>query len=169
MPEKPEHEPKKKPRKGPKHPDDLPPSNGNGKRCNEEEERRRLRRVMALIVGGSGRLEIHHIASQEGWGLHLRSVQDYMVKARKEINLVVDKRREDFLSDVLSRRILMFATAMQNGDVKTALAADDSFAELLGLFPPKATKADVSVSQTPKGPPLSDAEFETILARSTDE
>ena len=147
-PEKPAKKPRKpaKPKaRDPKtigDPGGAPPSNGNGIRSNSVEEERRFRAVMDLMVMGADRTEILHSATEEGWRMSMRAIEAYMAKCRIEINRILDLKREDHLAGVLRRRHRYSALAVANGDIKTALASDDSFAKLCNLFPATVVRSE---------------------------
>jgi hypothetical protein len=59
-----------------------------------------------------------------------------IAKADKQIEAEIRSSRKKLLRQHVGRRRNIFAKAMAQGDLRTAIAASDSEAKLLGLFPP---------------------------------
>ena len=103
-----------------------------GKRVTKSEVTLRTQEVYSRLVKGQSRGRIHQDLSAQ-WGLSLRQIDDYIAKARKQIELDCDMSRPAFLAECLAGIRDIRENAERRGQHQVALNAVRLQAELTGL------------------------------------
>jgi hypothetical protein len=125
-----------------------------GKKAIRGQVAQRVHEVKLLILSGATRYDILQYAANESWDLKERQVDDYMAKASNAISdsLKPEAAQALELALALARRQMLYARALEQGDVKAALAVLKDEAELRGLYAPTKiapTSPDGSQSYDP--------------------
>ena len=98
--------------------------------------RNRVQEVLRLTLAGAEFPEIRQHATQQGWKVTDRQLRRYMESAYREIAQLSDRDAEQLLGRHLMQRRALFARALKNGDLRTALAVLQDEAKLENLYPP---------------------------------
>ena len=137
-------------------------------RVTSAESARRVTCLVELLVNGAMASDITQYVATQGWGIEQRQIREYTKKASDIISEQTERDRSKLLDLHWAMRSRLFAEAKADGEFRVALEVLRDLATMQNLYPPKATVADVNVSQTTKGPPMSDAEVDAAIARGRD-
>lgn len=130
----------------------------------------RTQDVLKLLLAGGEFAEIRQYASARGWNLSDRQLRRYQERAYKRLAAVTRRDQEQLLGRHLMQRRALYARALKNSDIRTALQVLRDEAALEGLYPPTKIAPTTPDGQQPyyagsAGPPLSREErFRRLLA-----
>ena len=96
----------------------------------------RVRDVMKLIVAGAEFGDIRQYATDHAWNLTERQIWRYVKAAHREFAKTIARDRDELLGRHLMQRRALFARALKNNDIRTALMVIQDEAQLLGLYAP---------------------------------
>jgi hypothetical protein len=96
----------------------------------------RVHTVLRLLISGAGYSEVRQYATDQNWKLSERQLRRYMEAANRLFVEAVERNRDQLLGRHLLQRRALYARALKNGDVKTALQVLQDEAALLGLYAP---------------------------------
>ena len=140
-------------------------------RATAAEVELRVGKVFDLLLNGACFGDIQQFAGINGWNLTESPLRVYIARATALIREHRERDRENLIAQHLAMRGRLYAIAVQNGEVRAALAILQDSATLENLYPPKQTTTAVTVSQQPQPDrtPLTDAEVDAIIKRSVGE
>lgn len=95
---------------------------------------KRTHEVKLLILSGAARYEIIRYASENRWRLTDRQIDTYIARASDMIHQELEPENKQALELSLSRHRMLFSRALEQGDVRTALAVLASEARLRRLI-----------------------------------
>lgn len=99
----------------------------------------RIDAVVQMLLSGLTSRDIFRYSSEpaQNWGVTARQIDNYIVEATSLIAATLETGREKVLETELAQRRHLYAQALAQGDVRTALAVKKDLCELLGLYPAK--------------------------------
>ena len=92
--------------------------------------------MLRLLISGAGYPEIRQYSTDQGWKLSERQIRRYIEAANRKFAEAVDRNRDQLLGRHLMQRRALYARALKNGDIKTALLVLQDEASLMGLYAP---------------------------------
>lgn len=110
------------------------------KRADAAEMAKRVEEVLRIRLDGAQYHDVVPFAAEKGWDLKERQVREYMHKADELLVERLDKKRKPVIARHIAQRQALFARAVNNADLRTALAILDSECKLRGLFPEAGVK-----------------------------
>lgn len=90
-----------------------------------------------------------HQEAKERWGVHWNTANRYMVRARKLALKALKTSKEEHLADAIAFNEAVLSSP--DADWRAKLDANKDKSELIGLYPPKNTRTELS---GPDGKPL---------------
>lgn len=93
----------------------------------------RVEQILELLLAETPHTAIIQYGTSS-WGVSARQVDTYILKAREQISETMKAKRPQLLAEHALFRKMIRRRALNKGDLKTALAASDSEAKLLGLI-----------------------------------
>lgn len=100
--------------------------------------------VLQMLLVGARRADVLRYASEQGWNVSSRTVENYIAAAHAILEAQADKDRDRVFRLHLAQRQELYARAVNSGDLRAALAVVKDTDELLGYYPQGST--------TPAGP-----------------
>lgn len=97
---------------------------------------RRLQEILRILIAGGEFEDIRNYAAERGWNLSERQLRRYSERVYEGLAEVTKRDQKQLLGRHLMQRRALFARAMKNGDLRTALHVLRDEAELEGLYPP---------------------------------
>jgi hypothetical protein len=112
----------------------------------------RVHDVLRLLLAGAEFTEIRQFASAHGWNVTDRQVRRYQEAAYCDIAKFVRRDRIQLLGRHLMQRRALYARALKNNDLRTALQILRDEAALQGLYPSAngARAAGHEIKDSPK-------------------
>ena len=132
-------------------------------RASKLEVEQRVGLVLQVLTMGSGFAGVQQLNTAKGWRLGWRRLREYMRLAREILLEQAAERRAGALEVALARREHLYLLALKADQLKVAADVLKDSAELEGLYPPKATTAEVNLNSMVKGSPISDTQLDKIL------
>jgi len=117
-----------------------------GVKVQKGERRRAIRQLQHLIAVGVSDDEANAQVA-ESFNVSQRTARTWLARAYTEMTAEACVEREKLLGAALRRRRLIMARSAKEGDWRTALAAADSEAKLLGLNAPIQTEHHVLIDK----------------------
>lgn len=117
-----------------------------GEKVTRGERRRAIRQLQYLVTAGASDDEAKAQIA-ESFNVSDRTARSWMAIAYNEMSAEARVDRQKLIGIALRRRRLFMTRAVKEGDWKTALAAADSEAKLLGLFAPILTETNIVVTK----------------------
>jgi hypothetical protein len=99
------------------------------------EVTQRVEEVLGLRLARAGLAEIVRHASERGWGVGERQLQNYIHESDKRLAGEIEKDRPKRLALHLAQRRLLLNKSMEIGDYGTALRVLQDSAKLQDLYP----------------------------------
>ncbi len=115
------------------HEESPEPTKPKPKRCSAEELKVRVEEVLQLLLAGAGPWDVEQYAKQKQWEVTEKTLRRYRRAAEKALKPSIEKRRDKLLTLHLAKLRDLYAKALNNGDVRTALLVLKSEQELMGL------------------------------------
>ncbi|TWU04184.1 hypothetical protein CA54_60660 [Symmachiella macrocystis] len=112
----------------------------------------RVQEVLRLILAGAEFPEVRQHATQQGWELSDRQVRRYIEAAYRQFTKLTVRAVEQLLGRHIMQRRSLFARALKNGDLRTALAVLQDEAKLEGLYPPSKIAPTTPDGRQPYAP-----------------
>lgn len=106
-------------------------------RATKAELRARVEDVLYARLNGAEFFDLRAFAKEKGWKVSDRQLWRYVEAADRLIEESLEKDREKVLRRHIAQRRALFARAINDGDVRTALAVAKDEAELEALYPAK--------------------------------
>src|SRR5262249_45881590 len=109
-------------------------------KATREQIRQRVALIMKIRLLGAGLADIQEFCKQEDpetgrpWKVSRRTVYRYIEASEKLIAHEAKRNPEKHFTEHLARRRMMYARAMEQGDIRTALAVAQDEARLRGLY-----------------------------------
>ena len=129
------------------------------------EIRRRVEEIVRLRLAGAELVpDIVQYAASQNWQVRRRMLWNYVDRADRIIARGVEKDRQKLLARHLRQRRLLFARALEQGDIRAALAVARDEAELEALYPPQKARVEHS---GPDGGPIPHAHAVTDADRAS--
>lgn len=97
----------------------------------------RVSAVEELLSQGAARWRILRHASEEGWGLSDRQMDEYIRKATQRIALTFDQKREEFVARQLARLEHIADLATKERQYSAAVGAACAILRTVGADAPK--------------------------------
>lgn len=126
-------------------------------RANSAELSARIETVLFARLHGAELYDLVALAAEKKWRVSTRTLQRYSAAADRRIERSLEKDRGRLLRRHLAQRRSLFARAINDGDLRTALAIAQDEAELEGLYPKKGLELS-GVVGTPQVETRTDAE-----------
>jgi hypothetical protein len=104
-------------------------------RSSKAEVMKRVEQVLQIRLQGAERHDVLRFASENGWAVSERQVENYIRQADDLLAASLEQDRAKLLNRHHAARRALLARALQVGDVRTALAVLRDEAELLALYP----------------------------------
>jgi hypothetical protein len=95
----------------------------------------RVQDVLRLILSGAEFAAIRQFASANGWNVTDRQVRRYQEAAFRGVAKIARRDRVQLLGRHIMQRLALYARALKNNDLRTALLILRDEAELEGLYP----------------------------------
>jgi len=113
-----------------------------GKKQTDTTVDQRIEHVVRLRLGNATLADIRQFAAQpeQCWRVCDRQLKRYIRKADELILASFNEDRERLLREHVVRRDHLYRVAMQQGNVRDALAVLKDLDELMGLYPAKRTE-----------------------------
>src|SRR5438128_1153910 len=115
--------PKKKPRKGKRPPDPT--------------KALRVQEVLQLRLNGAEFYDLQVHAQEHEWNVSDRTLWRYVAAADRLIGQSLEDDRDKLIRRHVAQRRSLYARALNDGDLRTALAIVKDEAEIQGLYAPK--------------------------------
>jgi hypothetical protein len=112
----------------------------------------RVQEVLRLTLAGAEFPEIRQHAKQQGWEVSDRQIRRYMEAAYRQFTKLTIHDAEQLVSRHIMQRRSLFARALKNGDLRTALAVLQDEAKLEGLYPPAKVAPTTPDGRQPYAP-----------------
>jgi hypothetical protein len=117
-------------------------------KANKATSIRRTQEITRLVLAGAEFPEIRQYASDQGWDLSERQIRRYLRRAYQELAQSAHRNRDELLGRHLMQRRALYARALKQQDIKTALSVLKDEASLEGLYhSPSADGKDHSATQ----------------------
>src|SRR5262245_41663861 len=100
---------------------------------------KRVEEALQILLLGGEFMDVRNHAEENKWGVGATQIRRYMSKAYDLIQKRAEKDKGRLLARHLMQRRTMYARAMEQNDIRAALAVAQDEAELIGLYPPKKT------------------------------
>jgi hypothetical protein len=97
----------------------------------------RVEDVLYARLNGAELYDLVGLAKEKGWDVSKRTLQRYAEAADRKMEESLEKDRVKLLRRHLAQRRSLFARAVNDGDIRSALAIAQDEAELEGLYPRK--------------------------------
>lgn len=104
----------------------------------------RINMVASMLLSGKRRADIVQYSSEK-WGVTDRQVSDYITAATELIRADANRSREELFDEHVARRREVYRRAIARNDLRSALAAAQDEAKLLGLYPGERHTIDARV------------------------
>ncbi len=104
--------------------------------------------VLTIRLNGGEMHNIREYAKEKAWGVSDVQLTRYINEADKMLGESLERDKEKLITRHLAQRRDLYARAIQDGDVRTALAILRDEGELVGLYAPPKTKDDGSTTTT---------------------
>lgn len=113
-----------------------------GVKASVAETQERINFTFDLLVGGAKRANVIKQFSEKHpeWNLQPRQIDNYIAKAKAEIEKRQDTRRSYEYSMALVRAENIYARAMSAHDYRAALSAQDQINRITDIYAPKTLK-----------------------------
>jgi hypothetical protein len=105
------------------------------KRSSKQSVQERVEAILRILLDGAQPWDLLHYASENGWSVGRRQVENYARQARKMIAAAHEKRRKKLFVMAVAQRNNLYARAVAVGDYRTALAVLHDLSLLQGLYP----------------------------------
>jgi hypothetical protein len=102
----------------------------------------RVEEVLQIRLAGAAFPEIVQYASEKGWDVGPRQLQNYIRKTDRLLALAREKDRAKLLALHEAQRRLLLNKALEVGDLRTALAVLRDSAQLQDLYPAARVKVE---------------------------
>jgi hypothetical protein len=96
----------------------------------------RVNDVLRLLLAGAEFADIRQYAADHGWNVSERQVRRYMEVAHRYFAEATERDREQLLGRHLMQRRALYARALKENDLRTALQVLRDEAALQNLYPP---------------------------------
>jgi hypothetical protein len=106
-------------------------------RANDTTIAVRVEEVLYARLNGAELYDLVALAKERGWSVSKRTIQRYVEAGKRKIEESLETDRADLLRRHLAQRRSLFARAINDGDLRTALAVAQDEAILEGLYPRK--------------------------------
>jgi hypothetical protein len=131
-------------------------------RATDAEIAVRVEDVLYARLNGAELYDLVGLAKEKGWKVSKRTLQRYAEAADRKIEESLEKDRVKLLRRHLAQRRSLFARAVNDGDVRAALAIAQDEAELEGLYPRKGLEL-TGAGGTPLIGKMTDAERDAAI------
>jgi predicted ATP-grasp superfamily ATP-dependent carboligase len=139
-------------------------SRGNGQRGTKAEKARSVHKVYKMLVDGVDVRGIVIAAEQLGWDVSSRTIDTYVVEARKLLEAESAEERLLELGRAKARLHSIYGRSLVKKDLRLALDVQREFNKLFGLYAPTRVE-----SSGPGGKPIQIQEVPLDLSMLTDE
>jgi hypothetical protein len=102
----------------------------------------RVDEVLKLLTVGAQQGDIKRYADQHGWGISERQIRRYVSDAHEQFAKLARADREKLLGRHIAQRGSLYAKAVKDGDLRTALLIAKDEAKLQGLYPRPLTQEE---------------------------
>jgi len=102
-----------------------------GKRITAAEKELRISSIQDMLISGYRRSEILQNATIEAWGINARAIDEYIAQANIRIAQEIKEVLPNIAQKIVQRYDLCFKRMMKRGDVRGALAANNSLVAYL--------------------------------------
>ena len=109
-------------------------------RSTEAEVSQRIEAVFKLLIDGKRPVEIIRFASENGWKVGDRQVENYIARANRLIEDQSATVRSREVGRAITRLTAWLAKAHELGDIKLSLEIQKELNKLLGLYEPTRTE-----------------------------
>ncbi len=134
------------------------------KATNAEMERR-ITLIISLVIRGMKRREIiKYCMEKTDWKVSEHAIDKYLKRAAMVLKKIAEKDRQEEFGIAITRLVGLWNAAVNEGDIKTALAIQKEISETFGLKTTKietTTKTKIEIDKDMK-----DAIKETIRKRN---
>jgi hypothetical protein len=132
-------------------------------RANSAEVAARVEEVLYARLNGAELYDLVAFAKEKGWDVSKRQLQRYAAAADDLLAESLEKDRQKLLRRHLAQRRSLYARAIADGDLRTALAVAQDEAELEGLYPRKGVELTGANGAPLSGEKLTDEQCTTAI------
>jgi hypothetical protein len=104
-------------------------------RASDAEVAQRVEEVLRRRLEGAEFHDLQQFAREQGWNVSERQLWRYVALADALMEKMVDADREKLFRRHIHQRRSLYARAVKDGDLRTALAIARDEAQLYGLYP----------------------------------
>ncbi len=103
------------------------------RKSNAAEVQQRVEQVLPLMLDGKTFAEIVQFAADSGWNVGERQLRNYVFKANCVLSATLETNRRILLARHIAMREVLYGRAVEEKDIRAALAVLDSLAKVQGL------------------------------------
>ncbi len=117
-----------------------------GVRVDQATIEARVEEVYRLLLSGATRVDILQFVAKTNppWGISNRQAENYIAKAYKRFELIVEKRHERIFNKHYARREDLYAKSLNQGNIPAAAGVLKDLDAYLGMYPTMLTQEKVA-------------------------